>query len=109
LSRDLIRAAQQRMTLDWWSTERDRFEVFCSELVVLECAGGDQTAAADRLKIIDALPILPLTEPATQLADALVAAGAVPGRASRDAAHIAIAAFHQISFLLTWNFRHLAN
>src|SRR5450432_2405502 len=108
-SRDLIRAAQQRITQDWWKTERNRFDLVCSELVILECTAGDKRAAADRLRVIQPIPLLALTEPATQLADALLAARAIPGKASRDAAHVGICAVHGVSFLLTWNFKHLAN
>lgn len=35
-SRDLIRAARQQLTRDWWSG-RAAFELFVSELVVEEC------------------------------------------------------------------------
>jgi len=108
-SRDLVRAAQQRTTREWWDTQRQRFDVMCSELVVLECSAGDHAAAGDRLAAIQELPLLELTEPATQIADALLLAGAIAQKASRDAAHIGICAVHGISFLLTWNFKHLAN
>ena len=40
---------------------------------------------------------------------ALVEAGAVPRRAADDAAHIAIAVTNGVDFLVTWNFRHIAN
>jgi hypothetical protein len=43
------------------------------------------------------------------LADALINAGAVPRVAARDALHIGICAANGIAYLLTWNFRHLAN
>ncbi|HMP82356.1 MAG TPA: hypothetical protein PKA41_06570 [Verrucomicrobiota bacterium] len=33
----------------------------------------------------------------------------LPGKAAVDAARIAVAAVHQMDFLLTWNFRHIAN
>jgi hypothetical protein len=108
-SNDLIRAAQQRTTLDWWRDQRDRFDVLCSELVVLECSGGDPQAAVERLKAIQNIPLLPLTPAATKVADALLAAKAIPLNASRDAAHVGICAVHGVSFLLTWNFKHLAN
>jgi len=108
-SRDVVRLAQQQATRDWWDTQRDRFEAVCSELVVLECAAGDRAAARGRLKAISTLPILALTEPATELADALLAAHAIPISAARDAAHVAICAAHRVPFLLTWNFKHLAN
>lgn len=34
---------------------------------------------------------------------------AVPKRAARDATHVATAAVHGVEFLVTWNFRHIAN
>jgi hypothetical protein len=108
-SRDLIRAAQQRTTREWWDTRRERFDLMCSELVIIECSAGDATAAAERLNVIKGMPLLALTEPATRLADALLAAGAIPRKASRDAAHVGICAVHGVSFLLTWNFKHLLN
>jgi len=33
----------------------------------------------------------------------------IPDNAQDDALHIAIASYHAIDFLLTWNFKHLAN
>lgn len=33
----------------------------------------------------------------------------MPGPITGDAAHVAIAAVHNIDYLLTWNVRHLAN
>jgi hypothetical protein len=83
--------------------------LLCSELVILECSSGDQEAAADRLRAIRGIPLLPLTAAATKIADALLTAKAIPANASRDAAHVGICAAHGVSFLLTWNFKHLAN
>ena len=39
----------------------------------------------------------------------ILASGVLPPSASRDAAHIAVAAFHAVDYLLTWNCKHLAN
>jgi hypothetical protein len=50
-----------------------------------------------------------LTRPATHLAGELIRQGALPQRATVDAFHIAIAAAHQVNYLLTWNCKHLAN
>ena len=46
---------------------------------------------------------------AADLARLLVASGLVPEIASPDAVHIALASVHQIDFLVTWNFKHIAN
>ena len=44
-----------------------------------------------------------------KLAESLVSAGTVPKEAIRDAAHVAIAAANGVEYLVTWNFRHIAN
>ena len=46
---------------------------------------------------------------ALELSRRLVDSAAVPKRAARDATHVAIAAVHGVEFLVTWNFRHIAN
>ncbi len=43
------------------------------------------------------------------LAAALIKGVPLPRRAAADAAHIAVAAYHRIDFLLTWNLAHIAN
>jgi len=108
-SRDLIVAAHQRLTREWWDTRHDRFELYVSQFVLDEAGGGDELAAAQRLQVLVALPLLDINEDVTDLAVALLAAGAVSGAAALDAAHIAVAAVHAMDFLLTWNCRHIAN
>lgn len=108
-SRDLIRAAQQQMTHEWWADQRSFFELYTSEIVVIEASAGDPAAAAERLKTLQPLPFLRLTNAALILADALISGAALPIVAHRDAQHIAIAAMNGLDFLLTWNCRHLAN
>jgi hypothetical protein len=39
----------------------------------------------------------------------LIQSGALPAKAAADALHIAIAATQGVSYLLTWNCRHMAN
>ena len=59
--------------------------------------------------ILNTLPNLAVTEAATQLGDALIAGGAVPHVAARDAVHVGTCAVHGVRYLLTWNCTHLAN
>ena len=49
------------------------------------------------------------TRPVVELADALIRERVLPASAQNDAIHIAVSAVHDIDYLLTWNFRHLAN
>jgi hypothetical protein len=55
------------------------------------------------------MPVLGITEDTEALAQAILSIGVIPPRAIRDAAHIAVAAVHEIDYLLTWNCRHMAN
>src|SRR5260370_1408574 len=54
-SRDLVRAAHQQITREWWA-RRDGFELYSSRLVVQECQIGDAQAAADRLAVPPGIP-----------------------------------------------------
>jgi hypothetical protein len=108
-SRDLVRAAQQQTTREWWDAQRHHFDLYTSELVLIECAAGDATASAERLAALTGIPVLTVSDAATAIADALLAQRAIPAAASRDALHVGISAANGVDFLLTWNFRHLAN
>lgn len=108
-SRDLLAAAHQQTTREWWDHHRQRFEVFVSPLVMEEARRGDEDAAAQRIALIRGLPSLEIVEEAYDLAQAFVKGKALPPSAQDDAAHIALAAVHNIDYLLTWNCRHIAN
>lgn len=108
-SRDVVTSARQAITLEWWDTYKDRFEIFISELVIEEIGSGDMAAAQKRLLTVEGVPVLETTEQAAQLAKLLIAENAVPESCPEDAMHISIAAAHGIDFLLTWNFKHINN
>ncbi|KAF0119979.1 MAG: hypothetical protein FD151_1814 [bacterium] len=40
-SSDLLAAAWQKVTIDWWDTQRDRFDLFASEIVIEEAGKGE--------------------------------------------------------------------
>lgn len=90
-SRDLIVAANQQMTHEWWQIRRAAFDVFVSELVIQEVSGGDDAAAQRRLEALANIPLLVLTPEVATLADQLVREGPLPSQAGADAMHIAIA------------------
>lgn len=107
-SRDLVIAAHQQLTAEWWQG-RERFSLFASEVVLAEAARGDPTAAARRLEAAGAMEMLSATPEAQFLAAALLEAAALPRKAAIDAVHVALAAAHGMDFLLTWNCTHIAN
>jgi hypothetical protein len=108
-SRDLIIAANQQVTQEWWQEKRSDFELFASQLVLREASYGDAKASERRLQVVQNIPLLALTDAAKNLAMALVDKQAIPEKAAEDALHIAIATTNGMDFLITWNFKHIAN
>lgn len=106
---DLVAAAWQKVTLDWWERERDRFDLRASSLTLEEAGKGDPDAAVRRLSALADVALLPITEAVAALAAGLVGGGALPTKAENDAVHVAVAAVHGVDYLLTWNCRHLDN
>ncbi len=108
-SRDLIVAANQQSTQDWWENRLEKVDVFISQLVLQEAGSGDAGAVAKRLEAIAGFPLLEITPEAAQLAKSLIAEKAIPRQAAEDALHIAVAAVSGMNYLLTWNLKHIAN
>lgn len=106
---DPVVAARQTTTRAWWALESARYELYVSHLVLDECAGGDPSAAAERLQEIQTIDLLAATPEVDALAKALIAGKAIPASEPRDAFHVAVAAVHGMNYLLTWNFKHIAN
>jgi predicted nucleic acid-binding protein len=108
-SRDVVAAAHQQISLDWWERRRHDFDLVASLLVVNEARLGNPESAARRLAILQGIPLLEVTAPAQRLAVAIVEKGLLPRTAYPDALHIATAVVHQVDYLLTWNCSHIAN
>lgn len=107
-SQDLIVAAHQRVTAEWWR-RRARFDLYVSELVLQEISAGNPQLVARRFEYLEGIPVLSLREDAKGLAEALVRQGPIPPKAAADALHIALATAHGVDYLVTWNMRHIAN
>ena len=108
-SPELIMAARQQITREWWDGRRDDFDLFVSQLVIDEASSGDPDAAARRMEILDGIPLLEPQEGADGLVQALVRDLSLPDRAAADAVHIALSVVNGVDFLLTWNCTHIAN
>jgi hypothetical protein len=49
---DLITAANQQMTHDWWEDHHEQFALYVSQFVVEEASAGDPEAATRRLAVL---------------------------------------------------------
>jgi predicted nucleic acid-binding protein len=108
-SRDLIVAAHQELTREWWGQAAQQFDLVVSEFVYDEAAQGDAQAAALRVGMLQPLTELAVDERCAVLAETLLKCGALPSHALYDALHVAVCAIHRVDILVTWNCKHIAN
>ena len=108
-ARDLLQAARQQLTRDWWEFKRDPHELFSSQVVLDEIAFGEPAMAKLRLRVLENVPLLRVTEEVKEIARKVLDSGLLPRSADRDATHIALASAYEMDILLSWNCRHIAN
>ncbi|MXV84961.1 type II toxin-antitoxin system VapC family toxin, partial [Candidatus Poribacteria bacterium] len=97
------------MTREWWNNYANRFELVISGLVLREISQGDSETAQKRRELVSTIRVLKVSEESLTLSRQLVETEALPPAAARDALHIALAACHQIQYLVSWNFKHIVN
>jgi len=108
-SRDMLVLSRQEITHDWWEKKRNSFTLYISELVIQEISVGDPVAAEKRLDFIQDIPLLSISSEIENLAYELIELLEMPEKAITDALHLAVASFHNMDFLVTWNCKHIAN
>ena len=108
-SSQVVMAARQLLTHQWWNDERDNYELVTSQYVLDEAAAGDPVLAVERLESLNGIPLLPLDDRIGVIASEIMSRAILPPKAIVDALHIAMVAHHGIDYLLTWNCKHIAN
>ena len=108
-SRDLIVAANQEVTREWWREERHRYELFVSQFVFSEIAAGDRDAAATRQEAVEGIAVLTANEASEGLAGEIMRQARLPDSVADDVSHVAIASVQGMDYLMTWNCAHIAN
>src|SRR3954464_13645415 len=64
---DLLQAARQQLTKDWWDTKREGHELFISQLVLDEISFCEQEMAKRRIELVGNIRLLESTEEAREL------------------------------------------
>src|SRR5207248_7968387 len=59
--------------------------------------------------LVSGVSLLPIDDEVRGLARILIQERVMPGPLAGDAIHVAVACWHAIDYLLSWNVRHLAN
>jgi len=89
-SRDLVAAAHQQVTSDWWEDVFPQVDSFVSQFVQQEISRGDPEAAKKRLDAVVDLPLLEVNDDIQKLAEHYMAKLNIPERAKLDVAHLAV-------------------
>jgi hypothetical protein len=102
-SRDLIIAAHQQTTSEWWTKVRPDVDCYVSPFVIDEASRGDDEYARKRLDAIAEFLVLEVNPEIESLAQQYFSALNIPDKAKIDAFHLAIAAWHRMDYVLSWN------
>jgi hypothetical protein len=108
-SRDLIVSAYQQITREWWETELEKYKCFISDFVIDEISRGDSESASERLKVVKEFKKIGLNETVLNLVKEYNKVLDIPSKAQLDLFHLAISVGNGMDFILSWNFKHIAN
>lgn len=97
------------LTIRWFEHELSEYSAYSSILVQREIERISEPHRTGYLKIIKPLQRLELTEEVAILAEGYISRGIFHRKFMSDAVHVALASFHKIDYLVTWNFGHIAN
>ncbi|MDQ3799785.1 MAG: type II toxin-antitoxin system VapC family toxin [Acidobacteriota bacterium] len=97
------------LTIRWWEHELSEYQPFVSPLVRRELERVPEPHRTGYLRLIEPLKNLEIADEAAILAEGYISRGIFHRKYLADALHVALASFHKIDYLVTWNFGHLAN
>jgi predicted nucleic acid-binding protein len=93
----------------WRLKDTGHFRFVTSVIVRQELAKAPERVRALLRTSFDPAATLPMTADALELAGRYVAHGVVPASYTDDARHVALCTVARLDYLVSWNFRHLAN
>ncbi|RKU36079.1 hypothetical protein C6496_14405 [Candidatus Poribacteria bacterium] len=109
LRTDDVSLDRQKLTRQWWDEYAHLFVLTSSTAVVEELRRGRTRVTQNRLTLLEGIEIFDPTVEIAQIAQIYIERLIMPQQPRGDALHLAIASFHRIDTLLTWNCTHLAN
>lgn len=107
--KNVLSVGRRLLTREWWNTERKHFTLLATSVTEDELGAGRFPRQKECLRMVRKLRYLPVTGAAEELAELLLVSQIVPENKPGDALQLSLAAVHEIDYLLTWNYAHLAN
>ncbi len=93
----------------WWDNSKKGFICYTSEAVFNELESGEYPKKEEKIELIRDIPILEINDEIEEIVEVYISNYLMPKDDLGDALHLAIASFHKMDYLLTWNCKHLAN
>src|SRR5690606_25805205 len=97
------------LTIRWFEHELAEYDAFSSILVQRELERVAEPHRSGYLGLIEPLARLELSEEVAILAEGYISRGIFHRKFMADAIHVALASYHKIDYLVTWDFGHIAN
>jgi hypothetical protein len=97
------------LTKEWWDLESNQFKMWVSRITRQELADGLYSGQTRALALSRRINCLSYTVQIDQCAELLLNDGIIPDNKEGDAYHMAFTICHEVDYLMTWNYAHLAN
>lgn len=99
----------QSWTRKWWAQYEDQFTLVSSLAVIEELSDGRSEKTQNRIDLVENLEMLSISPRIHSITQTYIERLIMPQDPFGDALHLAIASFHNVDALLTWNYKHIAN
>ncbi len=107
---DPLSFSRKLWTRQWWATIGAGFDLFSSPAVTVELNRGTlEKLKKLRIALVTELQMREINTDVLEIAQIYIKRLLMPDDADGDAFHLAIASYYNVSVLLTWNCKHLAN
>lgn len=100
---------RHEITQEWWNSQRQHFHCFTSIFTLFEVQNGDYPNKESVIALTKSIELLSFAEEIDEIIEVYMTNFVMPQNALGDAAHLAVASYHSMDYLLTWNCKHLAN
>ncbi len=101
--------ARSEWTREWWEKYADKYKLTSSAAVIEELQQGIGKHTEDRLILLDKVTLLEINKEIIDIAKIYIDHKVMPNDINGDALHLAVASYHKIDSVLTWNCKHIAN
>ena len=101
--------ARQHWTRHWWDELRGNYSLCTSAAVLDELKKKWHPNQEKKIALLDNIPLLEITKEVIEIAEVYITNYVMPSDPVGDALHLAVAVYHKVDILLTWNCNNLAN